>query len=124
MRSKIIAVALAAAAAMAVNGEDMRPPFDKSDYKGTVAVQVNPWFPLDKPAADAYGGPNIPWIRFGDDVWRRGMELCAEYGVNAFVPEINEPGAWTGVWRANTIRSPISASSWTPLRTRFSSLPP
>ncbi len=99
MRSKIIAAALAAAAAMAVNGEDMRPPFDKSDYKGTVAVQVNPWFPLDKPAADAYGGPNIPWIRFGDDVWRRGMELCAEYGVNAFVPEINEPGAWTGVWR-------------------------
>ena len=78
---------------------DMRPPFDKSDYKGTVAVQVNPWFPLDKPAVDAYGGPNMPWIRFGGDAWRRGMELCAEYGVNAFVLEINEPVAWTSEWR-------------------------
>ena len=96
---KIAVLAAALAAAVAANGEDFRPPFDKSDYKGTVAVQVNPWFPLDKPAADAYGGPNIPWIRFGNDVWRNGMELCAEYGVNAFVPEINEPSAWTGVWR-------------------------
>ena len=96
---KIAVLAASLAAAVAANGEDFRPPFDKSDYKGTVAVQVNPWFPLDKPAADAYGGPNIPWIRFGSDVWRNGMELCAEYGVNAFVPEINEPSAWTGVWR-------------------------
>lgn len=119
MRSMVFAMAAALAAAAAAvcaraddggsvfdaggaaaGGGDMRPPFDKSDYLGTVAVQVNPWFPLDKPASDAYGGPNIPWIRVGDDAWRRGMELCAEYGVNAFVPEINEPSAWTGVWRA------------------------
>ena len=76
---------------------DLRPPFDKSDYKDTIAVQVNPWFPLDKPDADAYGGPNVPWIRSLD--WEKGMRLCAEYGVNAFVPEINEPSAWTDCWR-------------------------
>ena len=46
----VAAIALAAAVAAA---PDFRPPFDKGDYKGTVGVQVNPWFPLDKPAADA-----------------------------------------------------------------------
>ena len=99
MKSMTVAVALVSAWAVGARAEDYRPPFDKSDYKGTVAVQVNPWFPLDKPAADAYGGPNIPWVRVPHDVWKNGMELCAQYGVKAFVPEINEPGAWTGVWR-------------------------
>ena len=84
MKRSILVAAMVVA--ITANAEDMRPPFDKSDYKGTVAVQVNLWFPLDKPAADAYGGPNIPWIRFGSDVWKNGMELCAEYGVTAFVP--------------------------------------
>ena len=95
MRSVIVAAVLAVYAA--ANAEDMRPSFDKSDYKGTVAVQVNPWFPLNKPPKHALGGPNIAYRRDLD--WRKGMELCAEYGVNAFVPEINEPSAWTGVWR-------------------------
>ena len=95
MRSIIIAAAVLSAAV--ATGEDFRPPFDKSDYKGTVAVQVNPWFPLNKPPKHALGGPNVAYMRNLD--WRKGMELCAEYGVNAFVPEINEPSAWSGVWR-------------------------
>ena len=90
-------LATVAVAIEVLAAEDLRSPFDKSDYLDTVAVQVNPWFPLDKPDADAYGGPNVPWIRGLD--WEKGMRLCAEYGVNAFVPEINEPSAWTGVWR-------------------------
>ena len=102
-----MSVALAACAASFAGGasggggdaDDLRPPFDKRDYRGTVAVQVNPWFPLDKPSADAYGGPNVPYRRFGEDSWRRGMELCAGYGVNAFSVEINEPNSWAPVWR-------------------------
>ena len=43
---------------------DFRPPFDKSDYKGSVSVQANPWFPLNKPAQDAYGGPNRTWKHY------------------------------------------------------------
>jgi len=95
----LLALSAVAVDSPSANAPDFRPPFDKSDYRGNVSVQVNPWFPLDKPAADAYGGPNIPWIRFQDDAWYRGMELCAEYGVTAFVPEINEPSSWSGVWR-------------------------
>ena len=98
MRRMFCLAALAACFAVDA-AEDLRPPFDKSDYKGTVAVQVNPWFPLNKSAADAGGGPNMPWIRFNDDAWLKGMELCAGYGVNAFAPEINEPSAWSGTWR-------------------------
>ena len=78
---------------------DFRPPFDKSDYKGNVSVHVNPWFPLDKAGVDAFGGPNIPWIRYTEDAWRRGMELCAEYGVTSFLPEMNEPTANSGCVR-------------------------
>ena len=64
-----LSVALAACAACFAGGasgvggdaDDLRPPFDKRDYRGTVAVQVNPWFPLDKPSADAYGQPARFW---------------------------------------------------------------
>ena len=49
---KIAFLSAALAAMSAVSGKDMRPPFDKSDYKGTMAVQVNLWFPLGAPAAD------------------------------------------------------------------------
>ena len=99
MKSVSFVVAVVLSLACGAASEDLRPPFDKGDYKGTVAVHVNPWFPPNKSAADAYGGPNMPWIRFNDDAWRKGMELCAEYGVNAFALEINEPSAWTTEWR-------------------------
>ena len=96
----ILGLAAFSVAAGLFAAEDLRPPFDKSDYKGTVVVHVNPWFPLDKPGGtDAFGGPNIPWVRFTHDAWKNGMELCSRYGVKAFSVEINEPNAWTGQWR-------------------------
>lgn len=78
---------------------DFRPPFDKSDYKGTVGVQVNPWFPLNKAPSHALGGPNVPWKHYeGENLWAQGMVDLMPYGITAWVPEINEPTAWTGVW--------------------------
>ena len=80
---------------------DFRPAFDKSDYKGTVAIQANPWFPLYKPPMHALGGPNTAYLKPKTaDWWGEGMKLCREYGVTMFTPEINEPSAWTGCWRA------------------------
>ena len=32
-------------------------------------------------------------------VWRQAMDLCAGYGVDVLVPEINEPQAWAWQWR-------------------------
>ena len=84
MRSAVLFVALVAFAA-AANGADMRPPFDKSDYKGTVAVQVNPWFPLNKPPKHALGGPNIAYMRDLD--WRKGMPLFRRSTNRALGPE-------------------------------------
>ena len=100
MRNLLLALsAWAAAVSVRASAPDFRPPFDKSDYCGTVVAHVNPWFPLDKPSEDAVGGPDIPWVRFTHDAWRRGMELCAEYGLTAFNVEINEPTDWSGVCR-------------------------
>ena len=92
----VAAIALAAAVAAA---PDFRPPFDKSDYKGTVGVQVNPWFPLNKAPSHALGGPNVPWKHYeGKNLWAQGMADLLPYGITAWVPEINEPTAWTSVW--------------------------
>ncbi len=80
---------------------DFRPPFDKSDYKGTVAIQANPWFPLYKSPMHALGGPNTQYMKPKTaDWWGEGMKLCREYGVTMLTPEINEPSAWTGCWRS------------------------
>ena len=96
---------LAVLAAEAAGGAaDFRPPLDKSDYRGYVAVQVNPWFPPSKPPKHALGGPNMPYV--GGSDWQKAMDLCAEYGINAFVPEINEPGAWIDVWRELLAEAP------------------
>lgn len=80
---------------------DFRPPFDKSDWKKTVSVQVNPWFGLDKPPTHAIkSGPNLPWVRpQHGDAWGEGMTLTKKYGIDVWSLEINEPGGWTGVWR-------------------------
>ena len=92
----VAAIALAAAVAAA---PDFRPPFDKSDYKGTVGVQVNPWFPLNKAPSHALGGPNVPWKHYeGKNLWAQGMADLLPYGITAWVPEINEPTAWIGTW--------------------------
>lgn len=80
---------------------DVRPEFDKSDYRGTVSVHMNPWFPLDKPTVDAFGGPNVPWIRCrGEDPLVAGIRLCAEYGVTAILPEGHEPNGCSSTYRA------------------------
>ena len=85
----------------AADAPDFRPPFDKGDYRGTVAIQANPWFPLYKPPMHALGGPNTAYLKPKTaDWWGEGMKLCREYGVTMLTPEINEPSAWTGCWRA------------------------
>lgn len=100
MKMNVLLLLSAGFALAASCAEDFRPSFDKSDYKGRVGIQLNPWFPLNKPPIHALGGPNRAYVHHeGTDIWRQGMELCAEYGVNLWVPEINEPTAWTGVWR-------------------------
>ena len=105
IRGFLVAAALfAGSAAEAAGVRDFRPPLDKSDYRGYVAVWVNPWFPLNKPARHALGGPNMPYVSGCD--WQKGMDLCAEYGINAFVPEINESGAWTSVWHELLAEAP------------------
>lgn len=95
--------------------EDFRPPFDKSDYKGRVGIQLNPWWPAQKDPVYGEGGPNVSYIHHtgtSAQVWRQAMELCARYGVDVLVPEINEPQAWSGCWRvlldqAGTNRPPV-----------------
>ena len=82
--------------------QDFRPPFDKRDYAGRVGIQLNPWFPPKKPPMHASGGPNVPYLHHEGtelQVWRQAMDLCARYGVDVLVPEINEPRAWTWQWR-------------------------
>ena len=88
--------------ALACLAQDFRPPFDKSDYVGRVGIQLNPWFPPKKPPMHYSGGPNVPYLHHeGDEqqVWRQAMDLCAKYGVDVLVPEINEPQAWNWNWR-------------------------
>lgn len=94
---KQVVLFAAVAAALVGFAVDCRPPLDKSDYKGTVNVQLNPWFPLDKPAVHGLGGPNRAWLHGLD--WESGMRQTAEYGVTVWTPEINSPGGWAGVWR-------------------------
>ena len=96
---KLIPIVLLAATSASAAAPDFRPPFDKSDYKGSVSVQANPWFPLNKPAQNAYGGPNRTWKHYeGANLWAQGMKDIEPYGVTGWVPEINEPQAWTGCW--------------------------
>ena len=72
---------------------DFRPKFDKSDVKGNVYVQVNPWFPMNKAPIHALGGPNTAWLHHeGKNLWGQGMKLCDEYGVNGWDVETTEPG--------------------------------
>ena len=62
---------------------DYRPRFDKSDAKGKVYVQVNPWFPLNKAPSHALGGPNTAWMHHeGVNIWGQGMKVCDEYGID------------------------------------------
>ena len=78
---------------------DHRPKFDKSDYCGTIGVQLNPWFPLNKPPLHGNGGPNRAWRHYeGKDIWAQGMRDLLPYGITMWEPEINEPTAWVGVW--------------------------
>ena len=93
----LIGVALFACVASAA--EDFRPKFDKSDYRGTVGVHVNPWFPLNKPPIHALGGPNRAWKHYeGKDIWAQGMRDILPYGVAMWELEINEPASWAEVW--------------------------
>ena len=88
--------------ALACLAQDFRPPFDKSDYVGRVGIQLNPWFPPKKPPMHYSGGPNVPYLHHEGtelQVWRQAMDMCAKYGVDVLVPEINEPQAWTWQWR-------------------------
>ena len=109
-----IAAALAVAGAAYAAAPDFRPPFDKSDYKGTVGVQVNPWFPLNKPPSHALGGPNVPWTRYGGkDLWAQGMQDLLAYGIDMWVPEMNEPVSWVGTWRDMLVQA---ATNGVPVR--------
>ena len=95
-------VAVLTATAGLFGAQDFRPPFDKRDYAGRVGIQLNPWFPPKKPPMHASGGPNVPYLHHEGtelQVWRQAMDLCARYGVDVLVPEINEPRAWTWQWR-------------------------
>ncbi len=94
-------VLLASFAALAA-ANDFRPPFDKGDYRGRVGIQANPWFPPRKAPMYAWGGPNRPYVTLEgskEEVWRRGVELCAQYGVDQICLEINEPSSWAGEFR-------------------------
>jgi len=96
-----LVVAMAGNALPSEAAQDLRPPFDKSDYKGRVGIQLNPWFPPKKMPIHGYGGPNRPYIHHEGgtwDVWRQAMELCAKYGVDTLVPEINEPVHYAWNW--------------------------
>ena len=101
----LLAVSIAAVSgglqsSSAADAPDFRPAFDKSDYKGNVAIQANPWFPLYKSPMHALGGPNMAYLKPKTaDWWGEGMKLCREYGVTMMTPEINEPSAWSGCWR-------------------------
>ena len=91
-------LAVLTATAGLFGAQDFRPPFDKRDYVGRVGIQLNPWFPPKKPPMHASGGPNVPYLHHEGtelQVWRQAMDLCARYGVDVLVPEINEPRAWT-----------------------------
>ena len=102
----MVAAALAVAGAACAAGPDFRPPFDKADYKGAVGVQVNPWFPLNKPPSHALGGPNVPWKHYeGKDLWAQGMQDLLAYGIDFWVPEINEPTSWIGTWRDMVVQA-------------------
>ena len=95
-------LAVLTATAGLFGAQDFRPPFDKRDYAGRVGIQLNPWFPPKKPPMHASGGPNVPYLHHEGtelQVWRQAMDLCARYGVDVLVPEINEPRAWTWQWR-------------------------
>ena len=99
MRTNWLLFAASVALTASAAAPDFRPKFDKSDYLGSVGVQVNPWFPLNKASQNAYGGPNRAWKHYeGDSIWAQGMADIAPYGITGWVPEINEPTAWTGCW--------------------------
>jgi len=79
---------------------DYRPPFDKSDYLGTVASQANPWFPIDVKPTYPYGGPNWTWKHYvGGNAWAKGMEDVLPYGLQVMGLEVNEPTSWIGTWK-------------------------
>lgn len=100
MRFALMSIACLCAFVETCAAPDHRPPFDKSDWKKTVSVQVNPWFGLDKAPVHAKGGPNVQWVRpRHGDPWGEGMLLTKKYGIDVWTLEINEPGGWTGVWR-------------------------
>ena len=78
---------------------DFRPSFDKSDYKGTVAAQANPWFPINERPTFPYGGPNLTWKRYEcRDAWANGMGDVLPYGLSVLALEVNEPVSWIGTW--------------------------
>ena len=58
-----VAIITCFCAAAFADAPDFRPAFDKSDYKGNVAIQANPWFPLYKPPMHALGGPNTAYLK-------------------------------------------------------------
>ena len=92
-----VAVSLVCATAC---GEDYRPKFDKSDYRGSVGVHLNPWFPLNKAPVHALGGPNRTWKHYeGPNLWAQGMKDILPYGVTMWEPELNEPTSWIGTWK-------------------------
>ena len=79
----IIFAAVLGGVQASVAAPDFRPPFDKGDYKGTVAIQANPWFPLYKPPMNALGGPNMAYLKPRTADWWGETKLV--------------PGQWTRI---------------------------
>ena len=78
--------------------EDLRPPFDKSFYQGTVSIHVNPWWrPSRLRHPEEMGGPNYAYKKHSSsEEWASCMEETEKYGINVWQVELVEPhiGYW------------------------------
>ena len=93
MKWRFLAIVVLLCGIVFGDAPDFRPKFDKSDVKGKVYIQVNPWFPMNKAPIHALGGPNTAWLHHvGENLWGQGMKLCDEYGVDGWDVETSEPG--------------------------------
>ncbi|MBQ9771882.1 MAG: hypothetical protein IJW23_08675, partial [Lentisphaeria bacterium] len=77
--------------------KDMRPAFDKSNYRGTLWTQVNPWFPANKSRTlNPLGGPNYarkiyPGINevYNKEAWKEAIRESQQYGMTGWQFELN-----------------------------------
>lgn len=101
MRNTYIAIIALICGIVLAEAPDFRPKFDKSDAKGKVYVQVNPWFPMNKAPIHELGGPNTAWMQHnGKYVWGQGMKVCDEYGIDGWDMEVSEPGpSWISTFK-------------------------